>query len=204
MNALFELKECIFPDKECIPSVNRSHSVTPHGLFFRQMNAFCWIKQGSMCPQTTGDVDSKNGHFSPPSPALQAERAGHVTSKAPSFALQPTTLLAQRTHTQTVTGPFLAPQAGQECPEYRAPRPLDRPLLAQCAVACSLYIGLFAPRCRRRFRHGQQGSIQTPRPSSPHLMHHRAPLADHATEKRLHLLVPGHCFVASLMRCARS
>ena len=90
----------------------------------------------------------------------------------------------------SVTGPCLAPHAGQECPEYRAPRPLNRPLLARCAVAWSLTVGLFAPRCRGRFRHGQQGTIQTPRSPAPHLMHHRVALADHATEKRLQFLVP--------------
>ena len=116
MNALFELKKCILPAKECIPSANRSHSVTPHGPFFRQINAFCQVKQRSMCPQTMGDVGSKNGHFSPPSPALQAERAGHVTSKAPSFALQLTTLLAQRTHTSIRNGAILGPTCGAGMP----------------------------------------------------------------------------------------
>ena len=116
MNARFELKECILPDKECIPSANRSHSVTPHGPFFWQINAFCQVKQRSMCPQTTGDVGSKNGHFSPPSPALQAERAGHVTSKAPSFALQPTSLLAQTTRTSIRNGAMLGPTCGAGMP----------------------------------------------------------------------------------------
>ena len=88
----------------------------PHGPFFRQTNAFCQVKQRSMCPQTMGDVGSKNGHFSLPSPALRAERAGHVTSKAPSFALQPTTLLAQTTHTPIRNGAMLGPTCGAGTP----------------------------------------------------------------------------------------
>ncbi len=82
-------------------------------------------------------------------------------------------------------GPFHPPFQPTSCDK----RPQERSPLARCAIPWSLHIGLSDVGCRRGFRHRQQGTIQTPRPSSAHLMHHSAALADHAVEKGLHLLV---------------
>ena len=117
MNALFELSECLLLPEECITSASRMHSVTPHGPFFGRMNAFCRVKERFMCPQRMGDVGSKNGHFRQHSHALVADMVWNVSSKGPPFAIEPTAMWDQKRHAMRVKGPFLAPPAGQECPE---------------------------------------------------------------------------------------
>jgi hypothetical protein len=180
MNALFELSECLLLPEECITSASRMHSVTPHGPFFGRMNAFCRVKEGFMCPQRMGDVGSKNGHFRQHSHALVADMVWNLSSKSPPFAIEPTAMWDQTRHAMRVKGPFLAPQAGQECPEYESLHPLQRSLLAQRHLTCSQPIGFLDLRYRRGFGHRQQGTIQIARPSSPHLMHHGVALSDHA------------------------